>query len=52
MTPTTEQIVREHLAASRRFRKSIRGNPDKAREFLIKAGILTKDGKKLAKRYR
>jgi hypothetical protein len=52
MAPTVEQIVKEHLAAAERFRRSIRGNPAKAREFLIKAGILTKDGKKLAKRYR
>jgi len=52
MSLTTEQIVRQHVAASRRFRKSIRGDAAKARAFLIKAGILNKSGTKLAKRYR
>lgn len=52
MNATTEEIVREHIAASKRFLRSIRGDPAKARAFLVKAGILTRDGKKLAKRYR
>lgn len=47
-----DAIVREHIAASRELRKELKGKPEKAREFLIKAGILTKDGKRLAKRYR
>ena len=51
MTQTATEVVREHLAASKRFRLSLRGNAPKARAFLIKAGILTKNGKKLAKRY-
>jgi hypothetical protein len=48
---TATQVVREDLAASKQFRLSLRGNAIKAPEFLIKAGILTKDGKKIAKRY-
>jgi len=52
MTRTTTQVVSEHLAASKRFRHSIRGDAARARAFLIKAGILTKNGTKLAKRYR
>ena len=51
MTRTATQVVREHLTASKRFRLSLRGDPHKARAFLIKAGILTKNGKKLTKRY-
>ena len=52
MLPTTQQIVKQHIAASRRFRASIRGDAAKARAFLIKAGILNKSGTRLAKRYR
>lgn len=52
MNPSVDEIVRQHVEASKRFRRSIRGNPAKARAFLIKAGILSKDGKRLAKRFR
>ena len=52
MTPTTDQIVREHVEASKRFRKRIKGDAAKARAFLVKAGILNKSGTRLAKRYR
>jgi hypothetical protein len=52
MIASATDVVREHLAASKRFLQSIQGNPAKARAFLIKAGILTKNGKRLSKRYR
>jgi hypothetical protein len=52
MATTPNQIVREHVVASKRFRESVRGDAAKARAFLIKAGILHKGGKKLTKRYR
>jgi len=52
MTATANQIVREHVDASKRFRASVRGDAAKARAFLIKAGILHKGGKKLTRRYR
>ena len=51
MAPTVSEIVREHVIASQKLRKEIKGNPAKAKAFLIKAGILNKSGK-LAKRYR
>ena len=56
MTQSVEQIVRQHLKASR---KVLRDNntPAKARAFLLRAGILVKDrksanGVRLAKRFR
>jgi hypothetical protein len=56
MTQSVEQIVRQHLKASR---KVLRDNntPAKARAFLLKAGILVKDrksanGVRLSKRFR
>ena len=52
MTASVAEVVREHIKTSKRFRRSINGDPAKARAFLIKAGILAKDGKKLAKRFR
>jgi hypothetical protein len=52
-TPTSATaIVREHVAASKRFRRSIRGNAAKSKAFLVRAGILNKSGTKLAKQYR
>lgn len=48
---TVDEIVQEHLRASEKLRKSLK-SPKDARRFLIRAGILSKDGKKLAKRYR
>ena len=52
MTASATKVVREHVAASRQFRQSIRGNAAKSKAFLVKAGILSKNGNKLAKRYR
>ena len=49
--PTVTEIVREHREAAKRLRKELK-DPKKAREFAIRAGILSKDGKRLAKRYR
>lgn len=46
------ETVREHVKASKRFLKSIRGDAKKARAFLVRAGILNKSGKGLSKRYR
>lgn len=51
-TRTTTEIVRRHLKASKALRRSVRGEPQKARHFLIKAGILNKSGTALSKRYR
>lgn len=44
-------IIKKHRAAAAEQRKEHR-DPKKAREFLIRAGILTKSGKQLSKRYR
>ena len=49
---TVSAIVKEHLKASRKVRKSLRGSPAKAKRFLIRAGILNKNGTDLAARYR
>jgi hypothetical protein len=49
---TVNEIVKEHLKASRRFRKSIKGSPEKAQRFLIEAGVLNKKGTRLARIYR
>ena len=51
MTASATKVVREHVAVSKRFRQSIRGNAAKSKAFLVKAGVLTKNGT-LAKRYR
>ena len=51
MTSSAE-IAREHMKASRRvMRKALRSKRI-AKAFLIRTGILTKDGKQLAKPYR
>lgn len=44
-------IIKEHRAAAAQQRREHK-DPKKAREFLIRAGILTKSGKQLSKRYR
>ena len=49
---TVDEIVAEHIKASREMRASFKGNPQKAREYLIRIGYLEKDGKTIAKRYR
>ncbi len=47
---TVDEIVKEHLKASRELRKSVQGSPDRIRKLLIKAGVLNKNGTKLSKR--
>ena len=49
--PTVTEIVREHREAMKQLRKELR-DPKEDRKFLIRAGILSKDGQRLAKRYR
>ena len=44
-------IVKEHRAAAAQQRKE-HSDPKKARAFLVRAGILSKSGKRLSKRYR
>ncbi|MGB7159699.1 MAG: hypothetical protein WBD40_16650 [Tepidisphaeraceae bacterium] len=44
-------IVKEHRAAARQQRKKL-AKPSEARKFLVRAGILAKNGRRLAKRYR
>jgi hypothetical protein len=45
-----DQIVDEHLRASKAFRKKLRSDPKLAREYLVRAGILNKKGTGLRKR--
>ena len=52
MTMTTREIVKEHQEASKRVMKKATRTKSSAREALAKAGILTKDGQRLAKPYR
>jgi len=47
---TVDQIVEEHLKASKAFRKKLRSDPKLARDFLVRAGILNKKGTGLRKR--
>ena len=49
---TVDEVVKEHLKASKRLRKAIEHSPKKAKELLILAGILDKNGTRLARRYR
>ncbi len=51
MMMNTAAIVKEHEKAMRKLRKKLR-DPEEARKFLIRAGILDKDGKRLARFYR
>ena len=39
MTPSVDEVVRESLKALAKVRRETRGNPQKAAEFLIRAGI-------------
>ena len=48
---TVRSIVQEHRKAAKAQRKKLQ-DPREARRFLIRAGILTKSGGQLAKRYR
>ena len=49
--PNVAIIVKEHRAAATKQRKE-HSDPKKARAFLIRAGILSKSGTRLSKRYR
>lgn len=44
--------IDEEVAAIRRVGTEIAKTKKSAREFLIRTGLLTKDGKRLTKRYR
>lgn len=44
--------ARQAVKALRAHRKKVTASRKKAQEFLVRAGILQKDGKKLAARYR
>lgn len=48
---TVREMVKEQNEATRRVVKSL-NSPEKARKFLIRAGILNKKGTALARRYR
>ncbi|MCX5659421.1 MAG: hypothetical protein NTW19_06810 [Planctomycetota bacterium] len=47
-----EKIVKEHIKGSREYMKKVTSSKRLATNFLIRAGILTKSGKRLAKPYR
>ena len=49
---TTTEMVAEHRKALRELRKTYEGSPQKARALLVRMGILEKDGRRLARRYR
>ena len=44
-------IIKEHRIAAKQQRKKLE-DPKEARKFLIRAGILVKSGRRLAKQYR
>jgi hypothetical protein len=48
---STEQIVKDSLKAMERASKKSLASKEKARAFLVRAGILKKRGKGLAKPY-
>jgi hypothetical protein len=48
----TMEDARREIKANRAAARKLMATPAKARAFLIKAGILSKDGKSLAPRYR
>jgi hypothetical protein len=48
---TTSEIVKEHREAMKALRKKHK-DPKEVRKFLIRAGILNKNGKGLSPRYR
>lgn len=49
---TVAQIVKENEQAMKRAGKRMRRSKEAARAFLVRAGILEKSGKRLAKAYR
>ena len=48
----TEKMVKEHLKASRKAAKKALTSKRRARAFLVRAGIVKKNGKGLSKPYR
>lgn len=48
----SEKDVKREIKAIKKISEEFAKNPEKACKFLIKAGILNKNGTKLAKRYR
>ena len=50
--PRSKTEVDRQVAAIHRVGKEIARTKESARAFLIGTGLLTKDGKRLAKRYR
>jgi hypothetical protein len=44
--------IKKMIAAARRLGKEHEANPEAARQWLIRIGILDKSGKRLARRYR
>ena len=49
---TVSEIVKENEQAMKRAGKRARRSKETARAFLVRAGILDKSGKRLAKPYR
>ena len=47
-----KEVVREQLKAFSKMEKEFQADPREAKRFLIRAGILDKSGKRLARRYR
>jgi len=47
----TDKDLQETLEAMKKIREQVTGSPQKAREFLIRAGFVTPDGK-LTEHYR
>ena len=57
MTQATDDIVRQHERYSEAFRRDLEEDPEKAKAFLVRAGILercsdSRNGVRLAKRFR
>jgi len=44
--------IKQEVKALKRHRKEVTSSPDKARDFLIRAGILNKQGTRLSSSYR
>jgi hypothetical protein len=49
---SSTMIAREHELAEKKFMKKALRSKQRAKSFLIRAGILSKNGKQLAKPYR
>lgn len=49
---STSEIVAEHRKAAKAVMKKVLRSKASATAFLVRAGILTKDGERLAKPYR